>query len=194
MSGNSHKIVRLDHDSTLRDGLNRRNVPAVPKGETISIAAEDATGTRLEGLGLQVPDVAVLPRNFESAATPEDFVFEESTSMIVALGRRAGVMVTVPGPSEYRTIHEKDAEIIAPVLQFSHQFLMEGGAVLAVAFLQELGRHVRKRWGGRNRDRHAILEIAVTKGRSSKRLTYSGPPEELAQIVEAAQGLFNGED
>jgi hypothetical protein len=98
-------------------------------------------------LGIEPANVSVLPRNFATVQAPEEFIFEEMTPTILKLGRSVGLIVSVPGPSDSRTIHEKDTEVIAPILHFAQTFLVDGGASAAVAFLERLGRHIASRWG-----------------------------------------------
>lgn len=177
---------------TDNDGLDRRLIRRIPAGSPIMVEDDTTTRRRLAELGLDTPTFAVLPRNFAVAASADDFVFEKMTPVIQALARQVGLAITVPGPAAYRSIHEKDAEIIAPVLQFAHQFIVEGGATLTVLFLEHLGRHIAKRWGPKaTRERDAVLEVVVTKGSRSKRLTYRGPVTGLAMIVEAAEKAFD---
>jgi hypothetical protein len=172
------------------ESLHRRPVPKLPPGQNIAVA-DDSTSTRLSEFGLDVSRFAVLPRNFMFAAEPEAFVFEESTAAIATLGRQVGLAVELPGSARIRTIHEKDAEVIAPVLVVTHAFLAEGGAAIVVAFIERLARYVRKRWGPGAKERHVILELSVIKGKNSKRVTYSGPQEGLPEIVDVAARVFD---
>jgi hypothetical protein len=176
------------------DGLQRRRVHVDGTYPPVVIEEDDATA-RFEQLGLEVPTASVLPRNFTSAARPDDFVFEAMTSTIRTLGRRAGLTLAVPGPHAYRAIHEKDHEVVAPVIQFAHAFLIEGGAVLVVEFLKELSRHIALRWGAKaTRERRVLLEIVVTHGKHARRVTYDGPREGLSSVVEVAARIFDDED
>jgi hypothetical protein len=170
--------------------LHRRARPILPDGQTIRIE-DDSTAARFAELGIETPRFAVLPRNFTQADSADKFVFEETTSALIALGRRVGLSVERPGSGSMRTIHEKDAEVIAPLLAVSHAFLIEGGAALVVAFLEHTVRYLRRGWGPNARDRRIILELSVTKGKVSKRLTYAGDQEGLHQIVTIATEMFD---
>jgi hypothetical protein len=176
------------------DGLQRRRVRSEGDSPAIVIEDDDAAA-RFEQLGLEVPALAILPRNFASATEPGQFVFEATTSTIRTLGRRVGLTLAVPGPTAYRGIHEKDHDVVAPVVQFAHAFLIEGGAVLVVEFLKELSRHVASRWGQKAaRERHAVFEIVVTRGKRARRVTYNGPLEGLPSIVDVASRAFDEEE
>jgi hypothetical protein len=109
------------------------------------------------------------------------------TSTIRTLGRQVGLTIDVLGPPDYRSIHEKDYEIVAPVLQFTRDFLVEGGATLTVAFLENLARHLVSSGSKKNRERNAFLELVVTHGKHAKRVTYRGPIEGLSSVVDIAQ-------
>jgi hypothetical protein len=128
---------RTDHD-----GLNRRRAPETATDTGITVESDDVIIAHLEDLGISTPLASILPRNFANAESTEDFVFEQMTSTIRTLGRQVGLTIDVLGPPDYRSIHEKDYEIVAPVLQFTRDFLVEGGATLTVAFLENLARHL----------------------------------------------------
>jgi hypothetical protein len=90
------------------DGLDR---PSVPVNQSSGVTIEDDdTAHRTLRLSLESPAVYILPRNFEAAPSADDFVFEALTSTLQKLGRQAGIDVAVPGPRDYRSIHEKDAQ------------------------------------------------------------------------------------
>jgi hypothetical protein len=126
------------------------------------------------------PSVSVLPRNFAVAESAEQFIFEAMTSTIQKLGRQVDLPIDVLGGGSYRSIHEKDAEIISPVLVFAN------------AFLEHLGRHVANHWGPKAaRTRHAVLEVVITNGPRTKRIKYNGPVDGLASIVSVAQKAFD---
>ena len=182
------------YSRTEHDGLDRRKMSSFG-AQPIVVDDDLETVVSLERLGLRPPNASVLPRNFVTAQSPEEFIFEEMTPTIQKLGRKVGLMVDVLGPVGYRSIHEKDAEIVAPVLLFAQSFLVEGGASLTVAFLEHLGHHIASRWGPKiTRERAAVLEIVVTNGRRAKRVRYSGPLDGLATIVPVAQRAFDKDD
>lgn len=176
--------LRTDSGSGADDGLHRR----IRAGAGAPIVIEDDdTAARFLGLGLAVPAASILPRNFDAAGHPEDFVFEALTSTMLVLGRRAGLTLTLPGPRPYRAIHEKDHELVAPTVQFAQAFLLEGGAALAVEFFKEVSRHIASRWGVKvARDRRAMFEVVVTNGKHARRVTYEGPIEGLRSVVDFA--------
>ncbi len=180
-----HKFERTD-----LDGLDRR--PAViALDKPIVVEADETVAARLEQFGINAPRASVLPRNFAVANSPEDFVYEQMTSTIRILGRQVGLEITVAGPSGHHTIHERDHEIIIPVMQFAHAFLIEGGATITVSFFEHLARHLESRCGRREaREYEAAFELVVTRGRMAKRLTYRGPVQGLPSIVEAARTAF----
>lgn len=158
------------------------------------MSQNDEIAAQFARLDLVVPTTSVLPRNFLSVGSEDEFVFEQLTSTVRTLGRRVGLEIDVPGAAAYRTIHEKDHEIVAPVIQFSQAFLLEGGATLAVKFLEELAAYVASRWGPRKTvQTEAALEVVVTYGKRAKRITYRGPIVGLPEIVKLAQTVFDGE-
>jgi hypothetical protein len=182
------------YSRTEDDGLDRRAAPGRAAVDSIEVRA-DATAERFAQLGLDVPSVSVLPRNFATVTSASDFVFEQMTSDMRTLGRRAGISVVIPGPTDFRALHEKDHEIIAPIVQFSHEFLIDGGAALAVAFLEQFAQHVASRWGIKKaKEMKAVLDVVITKGKNSKRITYQGPVEGLPRVAAIAQTVFNKHD
>jgi hypothetical protein len=173
------------------DGLDRPQiVPADVDGIVVHDDPE-AVG-RLRSLDLGSADVFVLPRNYATVASPTEFVFEQITSTIQKLGRQVGVKVAVPGETPRRSIHEKDAAIIAPVLVFTQAFIIEGGATLVFKFLEALSGYVKGRWGTTiARNRHAVLEVIITDGKKAKRIRYKGPIEGIQKIAAVAKEAFH---
>ena len=176
------------------DGLDRPSVTASSDGG-IEIRSDPQTGALLQALNLKSSNVYILPRNFAVAKSPDDFVFEQTTITIQKLGRQAGVVVAVPGAATYRSIHEKDAELIAPVLVFTHQFLIEGGATLLAKLLEYIAAYVKSSWGARHASaREAVFEAVVTDGKKAKRITYRGPIEGLHSMVTIAETVFKDDE
>ena len=184
--------VGRNYSSGFYDGLDRRNSPKIDTDQSISCMLDGPAADRLLRLGIVASEVTVLPRNFDTAISAEHFVFEEMTGTIRTLGRQVGLKVDIPGPTAFVALHEKDAEIISPVLVFAHAFLVEGGAALVYRFLELLSNHIASRWGPKiASSRVAVLEVVVTCGQSSKRLKYRGPISGLPTVVEAAQVAFS---
>lgn len=172
------------------DGLDRRK-PRFDAGCGITVRYDVAIDTLVKW-DVTSASASILPRNFMIADSADDFVFEEMTPTIQKLGRRVGLTLRVPGPDRYRSIHEKDAQVIAPVLVFAHSFLIEGGAALTVAFLEHFGRFVASQWGPKiSRERDAHLEIIITHGKRAKSVQYTGPIDGLATIIEVAREPFD---
>jgi hypothetical protein len=183
--------TEIKYFRTEDDGLDRRRAREIPPGESLRVENDEAVAAQLRQLGIDIAGISVLPRNFKTAVSPDDFVFEQMTSTIQTLGRQVGLAIDIPGPSSYRSLHEKDFEIIAPVIVFAHAFLIEGGATLTVTFLEHFARHIATRWGPKAaRDRDAVLEIVVTRGEDAKRITYRGPVDGLPRVVDAARAAF----
>jgi hypothetical protein len=113
------------------------------------------------------------------------------TSTIRPLGRRAGVLIDAFGSRPYRTIKESDDHIVAPLIQVTHAFLIEGGAALFTSFLEHLARHIASRWGAKAVAKDmAFFEAVVTKGKQVQRVTYRGPVGGLPMVAEVAKAAF----
>jgi hypothetical protein len=191
--GDSHLKSQRSYARTEGDGLDRPSLSG-RSDQRIDVHDDPQTGALLQGLNLKSSWVYVLPRNFAVAKSPDDFVFEQTTTTIQKLGRQVGVVVAVPGTGSYRSIHEKDVQIIAPVLVFAHQFLIEGGATLLVKLLEHVGAHVINNWGAHDvSDRDAVLQAIVTDGEKAKWITYRGPVGGLHSIVSIAESVFKDE-
>lgn len=120
--------------------------------------------------------ISILPRNFDSVSSPADYVFERETSTVIAIGKSVGLKIEVSGGRPFTTIHENDAQLIAPILHFAHEVLADASAVTVVHFLAALAKHIKSRWGAKKTAKdEAVLVVLVTKGKKTKQVTYCGP-------------------
>ena len=174
------------------DGLDRPRIAAAGVNGIV-VRDDREVMENLCNLDLGSADVFVLPRNYATVTSPSEFIFEHVTSTIQKLGRQVGVNVAVPGETPYRSIHEKDAAIVAPVLVFTQSFVIEGGAALAFKFLEALSGYVKSRWGTAvARNRHAVLDVVITDGRKAKRIRYEGPIDGIPEVAAVAKEALHG--
>jgi hypothetical protein len=185
------RITTNKYSRTEDDGLDRPTPRELPDGIQTEVTVDNALASRLDVLGIPLPPISVLPRNILVATSADDFVFESMTSTIRPLGRQAGVLIEALGSHSYRTIKENDDHVVAPVIQVTHAFLIEGGAALLTSFLEHLARDIASRWGAKAvaKDK-AFLELVVTKGKQVQRVTYHGPVSGLPTVADLAKAVF----
>ena len=174
------------------DGLDRQSRTRASVDIDTTIVDDETIAGRLQLFGS--PSAAVLPRNFAIAPFAEDFVFEATTSALRTLARRVGLSFDIPASSSYRSLHEKDHEIILPVLVFAHTLLVDGAASLTYKFLEALAAHLMSRQSSSARESSTVLvDLIITKNESAKRISYRGPASGLPSVVEVARHVFTKE-
>jgi len=177
----SHKQGHFD------DGLDRKKPVPLTEAGSFHIREDTEFIERLDALGIGVPEIAVLPRNFKTA-TKEGFVFESSTSTIIKIGREVKLPLERLGNGSSLAIHENDASLIAPVIVFAQHLFLDGSAEIVIAFLTEFAKHIRGVWGNTKANSTlARLDFVVTDGVSTKSMTYEGPIDGLPHVVELAR-------
>lgn len=187
--GNSNEEFGVD--------VNRRAVPDVPPGENIVISDFPSVEDRLNELGIgEVPYVAVLPRNFETASDAKALILESSASELRILGRKAGVDVETFARFGAREIQENDIFTIVGIVWMSSQALKNAAPI--VKLLQSIVDFAKSRSTTREKSEielELVQEFVVGNGRESKRLTYKGPASKLVDIIPTLQAsLRRNED
>jgi len=166
------------------------DAPLFRRIETAVAPYVDVT-KRTQELGLTgSTELVFLPRNFDSSPTPADLVAEATTVDVRRLLGKAGVVVSElkPESGEIRTIHEKSAEWVGPIIFVSGAFLTGNTHVLSVA-LGVIGNYLTDFFkGSTSADNVAKLSVVLEKGDGTTlKIDYKGPPnqvQDLARVVE----------
>jgi hypothetical protein len=173
--------------SSAEDGLRRRSPPVPQAGETIIVSDYPSVPERLHKLGIaDVPAVAILPRNFETAKSADELVFEANTADLRKLAKKAGVEISTFGIRDPKSIQEHDASSVGFVLLLGIQAFNSAGSLLE--FINNITHYLKRVGIGRVTDQTEIIqELIVTNRSISKRLTYRGPLSGLPKLLEAGR-------
>ena len=153
---------------------------------------------RARDLGCRVPTgLAILPRNFESAAGKDELLHESEAPTVRILWRRAGLVempIEAEGERFPQISEESFEEWVGPTVFVSAALLSENPAILSVAlgiisnYLTEWFRGIPT---GR---RKARLDVVVEVGkRQYRRLHYEGPVEGLEDLAAIAREVGQNE-
>lgn len=165
-----------------------RPAPKVPPEGQTTLAEDDSAFIRRLGeldIG-QLPEVAILPRNFDSAPSIEAFVFERETNDLRVIGRQVGIAVA-PLVDKPSIIHENDILTVGAVIVIALKVLEAANSTATlVEFFQRLGKFLAGRTVNPPRSSvEVVQEIIVTNGATARRVTYRGPANELHTVVDA---------
>lgn len=168
--------------------LGRPSPKLPPPGESILIEDDEDFINRLTDLGIDnIPDVAIIPRNFASAPSLAHLAFERETSDLRVLGRQAGIEVA-PLVGKPAIIHENDIVTIGVVIAITLKVLEAANSTATlVDFFDRLGKFLgQKQEDGSSSERvELIQEVIITSGVRAKRLTYRGTAANLHTVVKA---------
>jgi hypothetical protein len=153
---------------------------------------------RAQALGCRVPTgLALLPRNFESAASRDELLHESDVPTVRILWRRAGLQETPiePEGERFPQISEKSfEEWVGPTIFVSGALMSQNPAIVSIAlglisnYLTSWFRGVTK---GRRKAKLDIV-LQVGKGRYEK-LHYEGPVDGLQELAAIAREVGSNE-
>ncbi|HTV75332.1 MAG TPA: hypothetical protein VME66_16685 [Candidatus Acidoferrales bacterium] len=166
--------------------LGRPSPKLPPPGESILIEDDQDFLQRLNDIGItSLPDVAILPRNFNSAPSAQAFAFERETNDLRVIGKQAGLTLE-PLVEKPAIIHENDVLTIGVVIVIALKVLeAANSSATLIEFFQRLGRFLGGRPGPSGDSIEVVQEVIVTDGTTAKRFTYRGPARELHSVVDA---------
>ena len=153
---------------------------------------------RAQDLDCRVPTgLAILPRNFESAAAKDELLHESEAPTVRVLWRRVGVVETPiePEGERFPQISEKSfEEWVGPTIFVSGALMSQNPAVLSVA-LGVISNYLTEWFKGTPmRRRKAKLDVVVEVGkREYRRLHYEGPVEGLQELAAIAREVGSNE-
>jgi len=138
---------------------------------------------RAAALGLNEPtDLALLPRNFEIAASKAELLNESTTLTVRKLWRQAGLNETPLDKAGERIpeIKENDFRLIMPTLFVGYSLWSQNPTAMNLA-LGVAANYVTDFFKGIGGAKKVKLEIIVerTKGKEFRRFSFEGSPEQL---------------
>lgn len=141
---------------------------------------------RATELGCQVPtQIAILPRNYATAQSVDELLFESETPTVRVLWRKAGVVETPILASSQKTaqISEKSFEAwIAPTMFVSLSLLSQNPGLISVA-LGVVSNYLTDIFKGFTDRQNVKLDIVVeTKNKGFKNIHYDGPVGGLKEL------------
>jgi hypothetical protein len=152
--------------------------------------------SRAAELGCRVPaELALLPRNFDSADSKADLLYDNSADTVRKLLREAGARETPleTDDEEFSTLDNKAFEVIAPVLFVSAMLMTNNPGAVSIAtgvmsnFATDLLRGVP---GARS----VKLDVIVQKpDKTCKKVKYDGPVNGLAELPPVLHEVFHDE-
>jgi len=97
--------------------MNRRRPPTPNNDEHFVVEDWPTLTNRLNKAGVKaLPDIGILPRNFDTAAHKDEWIFERTLADVRKLGREAGLGGRAVGVEKPLVIRENDAATIGVVL------------------------------------------------------------------------------
>jgi hypothetical protein len=134
----------------------------------------------------------ILPANFGTAATPEEFLYEATGATVRTLFRTNHIPLQdllSPGMPR-RQISYKSAEWVGPTLFVSYAVLSDNGTLLNIA-LGVVANYLTDFFRGAGKTPTIKLDYIVEKtpNREYKRLKFEGPPEAIPSLREAIQAI-----
>lgn len=137
-------------------------------------------------LGGQMPtNLALLPANFETAASLTDFRQVSEAATVRTLFRQAGIKlddIGTPG-QRFPYVQNNAFEWVAPTLFVSAALLSENQSSISIA-LGVIANYATDFFKGMSGKNQITLEVIVerTKSQTYKRVSYKGDPEGLKSL------------
>ena len=152
-----------------------------------------SVGDRMATLGCRMPSgLAILPDNFGTASTPDDFVYAATVATVRTLLRNHSIPCEFIAPSleKPQYVSNKNAEWVGPVFYISWSLLTDNGSPW-LAMLEVMKDYLTQYFRGRPAS--AIVKfshIVETKpGRTYKKLDYEGSIEGMAKLPAILRAL-----
>ena len=145
---------------------------------------------RAEQLGCAIPTmIAILPRNFATAAKKDELVHESNAMTVRTLLRNAGIeetRVEVDG-ERFPCIQENDFTWAGPIIFCTSAALSDNPALLSVS-LNIISNYLTEFFRGVTGQRRVILDVVVEQTRAKKcvRLHYEGLPDQVEELAARA--------
>lgn len=152
---------------------------------------------RASDLGCNLPtEVSLLPKNFETAATRNELVHEDTAPTVRALLRKAGVSETKleKEGEKYPYSLQESFDWVAPILFISASWLSQNSDLISVS-LGVISNYLTDFFKGISGPTNVKLSVVVetTPNRRYKKLVYEGPPDQVKELESAIRGVLKSE-
>jgi hypothetical protein len=143
-------------------------------------------GERIRLLGGQMPvNLALLPANFETAASLTDFRQVSEAATVKTLFRQSGIQLDDIGRAGQRIpyVQNNAFEWVAPTLFVSAALLSDNQSSISIA-LGVIANYATDFFKGMSGKNQVTLDVIVerTKSKTYKRISYKGDPEGLKSL------------
>lgn len=148
---------------------------------------------RADELGIaSVPDIALLPRGFATASSPDDLAHEGDAATLEKVLAEAGVAATrlQPVDGRYPVVIEKHVDWIAPVIFVSSDLLLHNAEAITtlLRFIQDfVVAYVTNRLPTGKVQLSFVVETSPDS--TYKKLTFEGSPKRIREIGEVLKSL-----
>jgi hypothetical protein len=176
--------------------MNRRRPPTPNNDEHFVVEDWPTLTNRLNKVGVNdLPDIGILPRNFDTAAHKDEWIFESTLADVRKLGRQAGLDVRAVGVEKPVIIRENDAATLGVVLLVAWSCLETANkAATLIEFFTRVGSYLsERRQRSAGPEVEVTQEVIVTRDGSSRRIVYRGPASQLPSIVDAMKGAMSAD-
>ena len=150
---------------------------------------------KAQGLGCNIPiSIALLPRNFATAVSKEEFIHESTTPTVRGLWRQNGIAETsVEQPEEKFPLASEHAfEWIGPTIFISAMLLSQNQHLVTIA-LNIISNYLSEWFRGIPRDsrKTKFCIVIETKSGLYKKIEYEGPLDGLRGLPEVIKRVNN---
>jgi hypothetical protein len=149
-------------------------------------------------LGLASPTgITLLPRNFTEAASPDEFIYEKSTTTVRTLWRQNGVTETRleadTGPTR-EIVEQGFTELVLPTIFVAGGLLSQNPVAVGVAIniLSDYATHFFRGIPSPKRVKLSIV-VETDKERQYKELNFEGSPEHLKDLVPIVREVYGND-
>lgn len=148
---------------------------------------------RAQELGINIPTgLAFLPTNFENARSKAELVYEDSTSTIRKLWRKAGIKDTKIEKEGEKIPYEqrKSFELALPTVFVSFPLLSQNPALVSVA-LNVISNYATDFFKGIGGEKKVTINVVLeeNKKKKSKLIHYEGDVNGLSKLSEIIKDL-----
>jgi hypothetical protein len=150
-------------------------------------------GDRVAALGCPAPvGITLLPQNFETAASADEFILASEAATVTSLFRQGGLPLSkIQRPSGATPFAQNNAfEWLAPTLFISATYLSQNPDYVSIA-INILSEYLTDFFKGVQGEKKVKLEIVIEQNveRSCKKVSYSGPVEGMGEIARVVKEL-----
>jgi len=151
---------------------------------------------RCQALGCNVPTgFAILPRNFESAASKSDLIHEDTTPTVRALFAEKGIVETrIEQDGEKLPYFEENSyEWIGPIIFVGATVFSQNPNLITVG-LGVVSNYLTDYFKGRIGEKNAKISLVIPQPNSKKytRINYDGPVDGIKDLEKLIKEVRRG--